>query len=99
MLREIGTHRGSFARIRPLAHSAIVAGSASPVIKAAKIARPDTPMISVATAANLMLARSNTPCTRLTSRLRSWTRLVRYRVRSRQSRYACGGIKLAASRP
>ena len=48
-----------------------------PSTNAAKMARADTPMMSVATAASLILARSKTPCTRLTSRLRSWTSFVR----------------------
>jgi hypothetical protein len=69
--------RAILAHIRPLASSGIVAGSARPWIYAAKIARPDTPMMSVATAAGLILVCSNTPWTRLTSRLRSYTSVVR----------------------
>jgi hypothetical protein len=55
--------------------------------------------MSSATAANLMLARSNTPCPRLTARLRSCTYVVRYRVRSRRSRWPGEGIKLACNKP
>ena len=40
--------------IRRFASSAMAAGSALPSTKAAKIARADTPMISVATGASLM---------------------------------------------
>ena len=45
--------------------------------RAANIARPDTPIMSVATELNLRLASSNTLCTRLTSRVRSWIKCVR----------------------
>ena len=69
--------QGDLRRLRPLANAAIVAGSARPSTTAAKIARPDTPMISRATAASLMFARSSTPGTRSLSWLRSWTTLVR----------------------
>ena len=55
----------------------MVAGSARLSTKAAKIARLDTPITSLTTEASLLLARSQTPWTRLTSRARSCTSLVR----------------------
>jgi hypothetical protein len=53
------------------------AGSARPSTKAAKIARLDTPITSLTTEASLLLAGSQTPWTRLPSRARSCTSLVR----------------------
>ena len=46
-----------------------------------------------------MLAVSSTFCTRLMARVRSWTKLLRERSRSRRSRMGLGGIKLALSKP
>jgi hypothetical protein len=63
--------RGRSVRLRPGASSAIVAGSARPCRKAAQRARPEPPRRSGATAASLLLARSRTPWSRLTARLRS----------------------------
>ena len=45
---------GIFDRNRRLARSAIAAGSSRPSISACSIARPDTPMMSVATVESLM---------------------------------------------
>ena len=58
---------------RPLANSTSAAGAARHSINAARMARPDTPMIADA---KVMLARSRTPGTRLTSRpcITAWPR-------------------------
>jgi hypothetical protein len=50
--------RGLLRRICRLANSAIVAGSARPSTRAATMARADTPIMSVATEASLMLAHA-----------------------------------------
>jgi len=71
------SQRGILLRRRPRASSAMVAGSARPSTKAAKIARLDTPITSLTTEASVLLARSQTPWTRLTSRARSCTHCVR----------------------
>jgi hypothetical protein len=91
------SRRGSFVRIRPGAHAALVAGSARPCIKAANIARPDRPLIAVATAASVIVARSSTPGSRCTARRRSCPHVVRSRVRSRRSRWGGGACSSPAA--
>ena len=56
-------------------------------------------MMLEATPATLRLASSNTACRRLTTAERSSVSLVRVRVRSRSSRCAWGGTKLARNSP
>ena len=63
------------------------------------MARPDTPRMSVATAASLMLASSSTVCTRVATRVRSSATTARSRGRSRSSRCGRSGTKLARSNP
>jgi len=54
-----------------------MAGSLSPASNAAKMARPDTPMLSVATEASLRLALSSALWTRFTRFTRSRPNVVR----------------------
>jgi len=70
-------------RIRPKAMSASRAGSRSPAINAAIIARPETPKMSLATTDSFTPASSSSFSTRCFSAVRTATRSVRYRIRSR----------------
>ena len=68
---------GILARSRPRANSANCAGSLSPRMSASSMARTETPWLSVATAASLMLASSMTFCNRLLAAARSSVRRLR----------------------
>jgi hypothetical protein len=83
MQNGAGRNAGSFFRKAPRARSASVAGAVVPATRASGMARPETPSTSVATAASLMSASSNTLCSRLMARERSWTIVFRYRVKAR----------------
>ena len=82
-------------RMRPRANSASAVTSLWPSTIASSIARAETPATSVATDASLRLAHSSTFCRPLTTSARSRTKIVRWRVRSRRSRWGSGGMKLA----
>jgi hypothetical protein len=69
--RSAACSSGSLTRRRPLASSAMAAGSQLPPMRAASIARPDTPRMSVATDDSLMPASSSTFSRRWTWRVRS----------------------------
>lgn len=84
---------------RPQARSASTLGSVSPANSASRIARAGVPRISVATSPNLRLVSSSVFWSRLTTRARSSTRVLRWRVKSRSSRCAAGGMKLRVRRP
>ena len=75
------------------ASEARASGSVVPATSASRIARPDTPRMSVATEDSLMPASSSTRSSRLISRTRSRIRVVRNLVRSRSSRIGSGGTK------
>ena len=60
------TSAAFFFRIFPTASSASATGSRWPAISALIIARPETPMMSVATSDSLMPASSRTLCSRWT---------------------------------
>ncbi len=84
-------------RIDPRASSASTAGSRSPAISPAIIARPDTPIRSLTTTDNLISASSSSFSTRCFSAVRAPIRSTRQRVRSRSSQTGGGGTKLALS--
>ena len=68
---------GSLRRSCPAASSASAAASSAPATSSASIARAETPVTSLTTLASLMLAPSSVFCRRLTSAVRSRTRLLR----------------------
>src|SRR5260221_1130841 len=80
-------------------NSARRCGLLSPAHSACRMARPDQPITSLSTLDNLSPASSSTLWTRLTSRVRSCTRLTRRRVRSRRSCCSWLGTKLAVKSP
>src|SRR3954454_7830318 len=89
--------RAVVERIDPLASSASTAGSRSPAISAASIARPETPNRSLTTTDSLISASSSSFSTRCFSAVRTASKSTRYRVRSRSSRIAGGGTKRGRS--
>jgi hypothetical protein len=88
---------GSSSRRRRLASSASTAGSRSPATIASSIARPETPVMSVATEESLIPASSSSFSRRWTSLARSRTIAVRVRVRSRSWRIGSGGTNAPAN--
>ena len=87
-------------RSDPLARSAIARGSRSPATSAATIATADLAFIpSDTTEVILTMASSSSFSSRCRTRVRSWTRFVRARVKSRTARIAAGGTKLGRSIP
>ena len=90
---------GSFLRKRPRANSARDSASLTPASIASIMLRPLLPSTSLATEDSLMLAVSSTFCTRVMAWALCRTRVLRARTRSRRSRMALGGMKLALSRP
>ena len=87
-------------RSDPLARSAIVRGSRSPATSAATIATTDLAFIpSDATEVILTMASSSSFSSRCRTRVRSWTRSVRARVKSRTARIAAGGTNDGRSIP
>ena len=93
------TRAGILTLSRPLAKSARTAGSRSPEISAARIARPDTPVIWVATDDSLIPLSSNNFSNRWDSRARSAVKIVLERVSWRSSLIGCGGTNEARTRP
>ena len=91
--RDLRTHP-------PFARSAMPAGSRLARRSALRsIARPDTPVMSVATEDNLIPASSRSFSSRWISRVRSRVIMVRARVRSRSSRIGAGGTNEARTSP
>jgi hypothetical protein len=74
------TRAARLTRIRPRASSASSVGSRCPAMSASIIARPETPMMSVATVESLIRASSRSFSSRCTCRERSWSRSNRNRV-------------------
>lgn len=83
-----------FVRIRVRASCASAFGSRSPAIRAAIMARPDTPKMSLATTLSLIWASSSSFSARFFSAVRAPTRSALYRVTSRSCRISGGGTKL-----
>ncbi len=90
---------GIFTRNCRTDRSASAAASRCPATIAARIARPDTPVMSVATTDSLIPASSRTFSKRWASRVRARVIAVLVRVRSRSSRIGSGGTNEARNNP
>ena len=84
---------------RPLVQSANRSGSVCPAMSAARIARPLTPRMSLATRVSFTFASSSVFCRRRVCRAISRTSCLRVRVRSRSSWIGAGGTKLPGISP
>ena len=90
---------GILTRIFPIARSAILTGSVSPLIIAASIRRAETVVRLEATVDNFTDASSSISSSRMVSRVRSPINCTRCRVSIRSRRMSGGGTNDGFSNP